>query len=153
MKILVLGLSRSGKTEATKMLGEILGVKAVDSTSKFIIRDFAKANGLDPNEVLAQKETFRQRLFEYGLSRQKDDITYPVCEAIQEGDVVSGVRTKEQLDAVRPLFDKIIWINRPDAVATPSDNIKLVDAEPADIIQNGGTLQDLRAGLSEAVRQ
>jgi hypothetical protein len=48
----------------------------------------------DPEKILADKETYRKQLWEYGLARQQKDAAYPVDEAVREADVVSGVRTR-----------------------------------------------------------
>jgi dephospho-CoA kinase len=148
MKILILGHTRSGKTETVRILGKILRIKTADSTSKYIIRDFAQRNSLLPEKVLADKETYRKQLYEYALARQKEDAAYPVSEALQEADVVSGVRTKNQLDAVRHLFDKVIWINRPGISAEFSDPMTMNDAKPDRVIENDGTLEDLEKKLT-----
>jgi len=146
MKILVLGYTRSGKTEATRMLGRILGVKVVDSTSKYIIRDFAAKKGLDPEKILADKETYRKQLWEYGLARQQKDAAYPVDEAVREADVVSGVRTRRQLGVVRPLFDKVIWVDRPGVDGGFSDELVADDAD--EVVKNDSTLEDLEKKLT-----
>lgn len=131
------------------MLGKILGVKVVDSTSKYIIRDFAAKNGLSPDEVLTNKETYRKQLWEYGLARQKKDPAYPVEEAVQEADIVSGVRTRKQLNVVRPLFDLVIWIDRPGVDGGFSDELDADDAD--EVVKNDGTFEDLEKSLTAAV--
>lgn len=151
MKVLILGHTQSGKSLAAKMVAEILNSPApASSTSKYIIRDYAKSVGKQPEEIAQNKDEYRQQLFQYGKKIQAKDPAYPVSEALKETDVVAGVRTAEQLKAVAPLFDKILWIHRDVPKGKTDINIEDAKEASAEIINNTGSIDDLKVRLIAA---
>jgi len=150
MNFLVQGNSESGKSTAAEMLAKMIGSPPPRNCSDFIIRDFATTNGLDPQEVLAHKDEYRQQLFMFGKSKQDVDPAYPVSEAFKHTKVVTGIRRKENLDGAKHLIDKIIWIDRKTAKPNQTDQL---GPEYADIIiDNNGSLKDLEINLIAAVQ-
>jgi len=151
-KVLVLGNSKSGKTTAAEMISKILGSPPPKNCSDFIIEDYAAGRVTIPSKALElaksiakNKDPYRQDLFKFGLMRQKTDPAYPVSEAVKQTNVVTGVRTKENLDASRNLFDLVLWIDRDEAVANSTDQLGPSDADV--VIDNNGTLGDLKVAL------
>lgn len=152
MNVLVLGHSRSGKTTAAKMIAEMLKSEPPRNCSDFIIEDYAVEKASTPMEALtlarkiaANKNDHRQDLFKYGLSRQAKDPAYPVSEAIKHTNVVTGVRTPENLAASRDFFKLVVWIDREDAKSNATDKLKPEHADR--VIDNNGTFKDLEDNI------
>ena len=151
-RVLVLGNSGSGKTTAAEIIAEMLDSPPPRNCSDFIIEDYACSIASTPmkklnlaKKILANKNEYRQELFKYGLARQKTDPAYPVSEAVRHTDVVTGVRTLENLNASKNLFDLILWINRIATSAGSTDKLK---PEHADVvIDNNGSIKDLETNL------
>lgn len=155
--ILVLGNSGSGKTTAAEMVAELIGSPPPRNCSDFIIEDYAVENTNSPMEALtlarkivANKNDYRKELFEYGLKRQASDPAYPVSEAFKHTNVVTGVRTPENLAASRKVIKDllVIWIDR-DAVRKGSTD-KLGPKDADKIIENNGTFDELKMELMSA---
>ena len=128
MKILVLGHTGSGKTTAAELIAKMIDSPPPRNCSDFIIEDYAAEKAGSPMKALnlirkitANKDDHRQDLFKYGLGRQAKDPAYPISEAVNHTDVVTGARTTENLNAARDLFDLVVWIDRDVAKSGGSD--------------------------------
>lgn len=151
MNILVQGYSESGKTTAAKMISELIGSPPPINCSDIIIRDFATANGLDPNDILKNKDQHRQQLFMFGKAAQEKDPAYPVSEAFKKTKVVTGIRRQENLDAAMNFIDLIIWIDRDLAKKNSTDELSPDHADV--VIDNNGSLDDMKIQLIAALQE
>jgi dephospho-CoA kinase len=150
---MVLGYSESGKTTAAEIIASIIGSKPPRNCSDFIMKDYAESVSSSPAEaqslmrdISANKNSYRNDLFQYGLDRQSSDPAYPISEAVRHTNVVTGARTPENLAAARNLFDLIVWIDREGVRGNPTDQL---DASHADaIIDNNGDLDELRDNIN-----
>jgi hypothetical protein len=149
MKVLVLGYSKSGKSTAAEAVAKLIGSPPPVNTSDYLIRDFSESKGVKPEEILKNKDQYRQELYIYGKSRQATDPAYPVTEALKDSKVVTGIRPKVQLKAVRQLFDLTIWIDRPGISKGATDELGPEDADV--VIANDGTFDDLRINLEKVL--
>lgn len=150
MNVLVLGYSKSGKTTAAEMVAEMIGSNPPKNCSDYIIEDFCDTNDLDPNFVKENKDEFRKRLLEFGISKQNINPAYPVDKALTETDVVTGVRTPENLKASRPMFDIVLWIDRENVPKGKTDKISKDDADV--VIDNNGSFDQLRINLMSVLQ-
>jgi len=156
MKILVLGHTGSGKTTAAKLIAKMIESPPPRNCSDFIIEDYAMESTDSPvkasnliKKIIANKNDYRQDLFKYGLGRQAKDPAYPISEAVNHTDVVTGARTKENLDAARSLFSTVVWIDR---VAAKSGGTDKLTPDHADIvIDNNGTFKELEDNIRMAL--
>lgn len=139
-KLLLCGFTRSGKTTAAEIAARIIGGKAVNM-SDYIIADYAKANGHKENWVINHKEELRKKLFVFARAKQKIDPLYPMSAALDDADVVTGARNKDEITASNHLLDLIIWIDRPGILKGDTDKIGPEDADI--IILNDGTIEEL----------
>jgi len=156
MKILVLGNSGSGKTTAAKIISNILGTNPPKNCSDYIIEDYVASKTKSPmeqinliSEIKSNKNDFRKELFTYGVGRQKENPAYPVFKAIKQTDVITGVRTKENLDASKKFFDAVLWIDRDKIKSGSTDQLGPQDADI--IVDNNDTIEKLAESLRSII--
>ena len=149
MKVLVLGYSMAGKSTAAEIAASMLGCSNPVNTSDILIHDFCVSNNLPMDKVVNNKNLYRDALFKFGVQKQIIDPRYPVPEALEKSDVVTGVRTPESLESVRHMFNLIIWISRPSINRGPTDKLSSYDCDTT--IINNGTMEELKVKLSNVL--
>ena len=149
-RLLILGFSQAGKSTAAAILAELLNTKYADTSSK-LIEEFAAANWLSTAEILENKDKYRMDLFKFGRAKQAVDPLWPQNVQIKDADILTGLRNPNEIQAARAihLYDMIIWIERPGVICNATDKLSPVDADV--VIQNDGTIADLRAKLVQLV--
>lgn len=150
MTICVLGYTEAGKTTAAEILAEILGANYAN-TSDQLVEELAESLGIEPDHIRQNKAYYRQKLFDFGRARQKEDPLWPQAQQLRTANILTGLRNPNELEAARKykLYDLIIWINRPGYDAGATDKLKPEDADV--IINNNGSIEDLRAKLLETI--
>jgi dephospho-CoA kinase len=150
MKICVLGYTESGKSTAAKLLADYLGTRYADSSDQ-LIEELANSLGIAPDHIRQNKASYREQLFTFGRARQKKDPLWPQSVQLRFADIITGLRNPNELEAARKhkLYDIIIWIGRPGVVAGPTDKLQPSDADV--VINNDGTVDDLRIKLLGAI--
>lgn len=158
MNILILGHSKSGKTTAAKMIAKMLKSPPPRNCSDFIIEDFADEKAKTPmdklnlvKQITSNKNQYRQDLFNYGLKRQAKDPAYPATEALRHTNVVTGIRTPQNLAAARDMFNLVLWVDRIAAKPGSTDKLGPKDADAT--IDNNGTFGELEDNLRMALIQ
>jgi len=146
-KILILGYTQAGKTTSGDMLAEILGCQPSMACSDILIVEYAAEIGARANDIRANKDTFRVRLYHYGKMRQQDNPIYPINIILEHTSIVTGVRTRQQYDAAKDIFDIILWIKRDCVSRGETDELRPEDADI--IIDNNGTFDELRSRLTQ----
>lgn len=123
-RILVLGFTGSGKTTAGRVIAEELHTRCT-STSTVIINDLARKRRIDPRRIRRHKnkEDIRQELFDYGRAMCKRDPAFLVRQALKRGSVVDGCRRQDELAAAAPLFDLVVWVERPGVDPGSTDGV------------------------------
>ena len=151
MKILVLGYTQSGKSTAAEILADYLHSKYLNTSDQLVL-ELAQKLGITTQHILENKEQYRQQLFTYGRAKQATDPLWPQSVQIKSADILTGLRSPDEIRAARDakLYNMIVWINRPGIYAGPTDKL---DSSYADvIINNDGTIDDLRSQLLEQVK-
>lgn len=143
-RVLFVGWGRAGKDEAAQFAEKHLGLRYGGSTSWAAKEDVAKALGVHPQIAYDQRHQNRQFWKEYCDWLRRDDPALLVKRCLNDGDITAGCRDKVELYAAAPLFDLIVWVNRP---GTPEDftvtfTVEDVLALGGIVINNNGTLED-----------
>ena len=150
MAILFIGNKQSGKDTAASILTKKLNLPEPISTSKPIIRDFAEKTGTTEQEILSNKDKYRQELLKFGKEKQTQDPYYPVDECIKASPIVTGIRPRKQLEICKDKFDTIVWVERPGY----EDQTNELNAHDADyIINNNGDLKNLETKVDNLIQR
>jgi hypothetical protein len=112
LKIIVCGHARHGKDYVSAKLATALGA-SYRSTTDEMLREIAPRLGTTPEAILANKEHYRQALFDEIAEYTKDDPARLVRQVFERYDIYVGLRRREELLASRALADLIIWVYRP----------------------------------------
>lgn len=130
MRVLIIGYSGCGKTLAGNNLAKY--ERRSVSTSDVLLQNYCQRNGLSHTDVLQNKNSHRDGLWQLGRDLQAKDPLTLVHQALFLADngpdgvtVVTGVRNPDEMVAIRAqkIFDVIIWIERPGCDAGPTDKI------------------------------
>lgn len=150
MKILVIGYSGSGKTTAAVLMSRYLNTN-IANISDYIISEYAESINLDPKTILANKNAYRMPLWHYGRMKQSTDPLYFVRKAIEDADIITGVRNQDEIQEIKrfKLFDIIMWIDSKHCIANDTDQLKPWDADT--IINNDKSILDLEDKLITAI--
>jgi dephospho-CoA kinase len=147
MKLLFLGYTESGKSTVAQIAADILGTSAI-SISDMILQQYMEDYDAG-SEAMQDKEVWRARLFQHGRKYQLEEPAYFVEKALSRGDVVAGVRNKDELEAARDMFDIIIWVDREVGRKDVGDVLDFSDADY--VLDNNGTLEQSRQQLVDLI--
>jgi len=138
-KILIIGGSGAGKSAVADLIANKLGVSGISNTSDVLIEDFSNSQNTPADEIIANKNDYREQLLKFGISKQKEDPSYPVKECLSRSPIVTGIRTRQNFEASKHLFDIIVWISRPGH----NDLNELSASDADEVINNDDNLDYL----------
>ncbi len=140
MKVLVIGLTESGKTLVANEIARILK-SDVTNISDILIEEYAARHpALSADHIRTHKLQYRSELWLLGREFQYKDPGYMARKAVGRSDIVTGVRDPKELESVRGLFDVIIWVDRAVAKRGVGDLLMAKDADV--VIDNNGSIED-----------
>ena len=149
MKVLILGYSRAGKSTAAEILAELMEATYANSSDP-LISGVAKELGVSVDHILANKDSYRDKLFAYGRAKQVANAGWPQDELLENNDIITGLRNPDEVKAARDrgFYGRgaIIWISRPGYGAGLTDKLSPDCADT--IIINDGTIEELEEKLS-----
>ena len=124
MKILILGHKGHGKTTLANMLTRY-GFRVKD-TSLINIERYAKEQKTTADAVLANKDKHRVGLFNSLREYTKDDGARFAKEVLAQYDVYVGMRSYEEYEASKHLFDLVIRI---EDLNKPKESVESFDLQ------------------------
>lgn len=139
--ICFVGWGRAGKDEAGAFCHEHLGLKYAGSTSWQAIPFMSEFLGRHPMHVWEQRHQHRQMWKDYLDELRRGDETLLIEMALAGGEVIAGIRGKDEVDAARAkdLFSHVVWVERPGIPRDPTVTFGPEDA--TDYIRNDGSLR------------
>ena len=149
-KILVIGNSQAGKSSLAGMIASHFNCNWA-GTSMAIIHSLSyDAHCIDryPDIFYRLKtgplygDLFRKFLFNVGNRMRETDPATLAKDCLLAANIVEGVRTKEEFQACKHLFDSVIWVHRPSTEPNETDELRIEDAD--EVFDNTGTLEDLQ---------
>lgn len=150
-KIALCGPGRSGKDECAKWFSANTPLRFGRSTSQVIAPYVAERLGVSVPEAFARRHEDRELWFSVGNELRLHDPTFLVRECLRDGEIVVGLRNRDEMIAARSqrLIDLFVWISRD----VPHDQTQTYGPELCDIeIENRGTLADLFDRLEALAR-
>jgi hypothetical protein len=159
IKVLVVGPGKSGKGIACEILNQIPDVCYCGSTSEVISAQIAEEEGRPFEDVHIERnvsDESRMRWYDKGRLMCTDNPSrlIEICyeKGLEDSDdynvlVCDGCRSQlEIFDALsRGVVDVILWIDRDGLPPDPS--LKFGKEVATTIIENNGTIEDLRKSL------
>lgn len=149
-KVLFVGYGQAGKDEAAQFCELHLGLRYTGSTSWHAKEDVAKVLGIHPMTAWENRHKNRKIWYEQCNVIRAHDPTELVQRALRSGDICSGLRDKVELLAAAPLFDVIVWVDRPGTPVDPTVTFTKRDVLllwNGCVILNDGTLEDYHRKL------
>lgn len=165
--IIVMGKPKSGKTEASKFLAEVLKCKRASCSNllyeiAMIVKTGQPCGQVTPQQIadfvqgfdeLGGKEWLRPMLVALGNHLTEEDPSYLVRVLCNRGcRVIDGVRRQSELRefltfASRQFMTPLcLWVDRP-GIEDITDNTEVSSADADVIVTNDGDLEHLREQL------
>jgi len=149
-KLLILGYARHGKDTVAEILARKYGFKFT-SSSEFVAKEiiwdqWGWIRYPDFDAMFADRVNHRRQWMEMISLYNTPDKAKTARTMLERGyDMYVGMRRYDELQAARPLFDHVIWVDRlrwcpPE---TGSMDITRENARPDFVIDNNGTLEEL----------
>jgi len=149
-RVLFVGWGRAGKDEAAKFAESHLGLRYTGSTSWAAKESVASALGVHPQTAYDERHNNRQFWKDHCDWMRRGDPAFLVKLCLATGDICTGCRDKVEVLAAAPLFDHVVWVDRP---GVPEDFTVTFTREDILALPNGcaihndGTLEDYHAKL------
>jgi hypothetical protein len=156
-KLLVIGYGRHGKDTVCEILRDHHGYRFT-SSSRFVFEECIWkslwcARYPDKEACYEDRGNHRDKWFNMIAEYNTPDKSRTVTGMFAEGyNIYCGLRSREEFEASRHLFDKIVWVDRHMFQAPePSSSMELTAADATHILDNNGTLQDLERNVAKLV--
>ena len=156
--ILIVGYTQSGKSTAARLLAEHWGCEWMGTSSAIMnyLDQYCSgwAGGVlidlknkTPGVVQRMLRTF---LRDVGNFIREQDPAALVKRCLAHANIVEGVRTVEEFEASKHLFDHIVWIDRPGVERGITD--ELWESFVVKMVTNDGTEEQLLERLLAALK-
>lgn len=157
-RLLVLGYGRHGKDTVAEMLRDLHGFRFI-SSSEFVGREciwesWGRDRYADFDAMYADRHNHRETWMKLIARYNTPDKTRTARTMLERGyDLYVGMRRLDELQASRHLFDHVLWVDRSQhqPPETGSMDITRENADPDLVIDNNGTLDDLREHVAALI--
>lgn len=158
-KLLILGYARHGKDTVAEILRDAHGYKFM-SSSEFVGREiiwetWGKMRYPTFEMMFEDRVNWRKQWMEMISLYNTPDKSRTARTMLERGyDMYVGMRRYDELEASRHLFDYVIWVDRLryEPPETGSMDITRENARPHHVIDNNGTLDDLKRNVEELAK-
>lgn len=150
MKLLIIGHARHGKDTFAELLSKQLNLRPALSSSlaaaELFLFDELKEeyDYKDIEECWNDRVNHRELWFNRISDFNAEDPARLCKHIMQRSDVYIGLRSRKEFEAVRELFDLVIWVSRDQHVPPEDSGSMELTSEDADmVVNNNGTLEQL----------
>jgi nucleoside 2-deoxyribosyltransferase len=146
-KLLVLGAGRHGKdtlAEVMERKGGYTFTSSSEAANSTVIYPVLCQSHRYQSEKECFEDRHNHRKLWYNLIclYNKEDKARLAREILQNVDIYVGMRSSEELEASRPLFDLVLWVDAEKRI-TEKDPTLMIERNQADLcIDNNGTLDE-----------
>lgn len=156
-KLLIIGHGRHGKDTVCEILKQEYNFNFESSSAfcakKFIYNELKDQYGYQSyDECYADRHNHRTEWYNMIHDYCRDDYARLGREIFAEHDIYCGLRNKAEFHAMRNtgVFDYCIWVDRSDHLPLEDPGSMSLEIWMADyVIDNNGTLEDLRRGTKQ----
>jgi hypothetical protein len=154
-KLLVIGHGRHGKDTVCEILRDDYGYKFISSShfvcNEVIWDDWGVWNYTDKTLCYADRGNHRPLWANMISKYNRPDKSRTATEMLAAGyDIYCGMRMRDELEASRHLFDKVVWVDRSlHLPAEPSSSMELNEQDATHVLDNNGALQDLKHSVAK----
>jgi hypothetical protein len=152
-KLLVIGHGRHGKDTVCEILRDDYGFSFI-SSSRFVLdeaiwNDWGASRYADKEACYADRGNNRALWFNMIAAYNTPDKTRTVTGMLAQGySIYCGLRSRDELNATRHLFDKIVWVDRSLSLSSEvSSSMELNEQDATHLLDNNGALHDLKRNV------
>lgn len=152
MKFLIIGHARHGKDTVAYLL-EQLGYTHT-SASKIILDEIIwpilGPLYSSPEECYQDRVNHRSTWFDLIKAKITTDNTFLARRCLEEGYIFTGIRSRLEFEAVRDMFDVVIWVDSSGRGIPPEPptSMELTQEDADYILPNNGSVKDLSNSLN-----
>lgn len=155
-KVLILGHARHGKDTVAEMLRDQHGYTFSSSShfcaERVMLPYFNAQPGVgyaDVNDCYADRVNHRATWFDQIKAYNTPDRSRLAREMLEENDLYVGMRSSDEFEAARSLFDYVVWVDASGRGVAPEPRDSFdIDFHPSMwLVRNDGTLEDLEAAV------
>jgi hypothetical protein len=152
-KLLVIGHGRHGKDTVCEILRDDYGFSFI-SSSRFVLdeaiwNDWGASRYADKEACYKDRGNNRALWFDMIAAYNTPDKTRTVTGMFAQGySIYCGLRSRDELNATRHLFDKIVWVDRE--LRLPPEiplSMELSKQDATHLLDNNETLQELKRNV------
>jgi len=150
---LIIGHNRAGKTTAAHVMANLMDVRCA-ATAEVIYDNMVKemhCMSLKAYGDFYKSPELRAAMFAYGRQVCKDDPAALVRMCLEKAPIVDGVRSRDEFEIAKELFEHIIWIESPRG--EPSDHTQVTIEDATYVIVNDGTMSQFMDKIMLCTRE
>ena len=152
-KLLVIGQGRHGKDTVCEILRDDYGLQFI-SSSRFVL-DEAIWNEWGASRYAGKEACYKDRgnnralWFDMIAAYNTPDKTRTVTGMFAQGySIYCGLRSRDELNATRHLFDKVVWVDRGYHLPPePFSSMQLNAGDATHLLDNNGGMFQLKRNL------
>ena len=152
-RLLILGHARHGKDTVAEVISDLMGLKFI-SSSVFVGQEcvwptWGKERYESFEAMFEDRVNYRSTWKNLILAYNTPDKARTARTMLERGyDMYVGMRSKEEFEVARGLFDAVIWVDRSKHCPPEDPNSMEMNHHMADVhIDNNGSLDDLKKQL------
>ena len=158
MKILVLGYARHGKDTVAEIIGDVFNLKVASSSqfaNKHVVYPILQSEYKYETEMECWEDRInhREEWFNLICAYNINDKTRLTREILETNDIYVGMRSKEEFEASRSLFDIILWVDastRHPPEDQASCTVSMMGCHA--VIDNNGSLDELQQLVPDIIQ-
>lgn len=154
-KLLIVGYGRHGKDYLAERIEDKTQLRYGGSTSWAALPHVAASLNMHPQRAWESRQLHRDYWFDFCNFLRRDDPLFLIREVLCSGDLVVGIRDKEEMHAAREsgLFRRIIWVDAYRRLGTVDTTVKFGPADCDEIISNNGSRDDFEPAINSLIER